>query len=343
VLLLAVVTGLVGGVVGALSVVQSDDESTSALTPLVPAPLPRGGTIAGVAHAALPSVVKVSIEGQALEATGSGFLLDREGDIVTNNHVVSVAEPGGSITVQFDDDTRIPATVVGRSPAYDIAVLHLSRPTHHRPAAWADTGQLRVGDTVVAIGAPLGLSSSVTSGIVSALDRPVTVGEEGDISYISAIQTDAAINPGNSGGPLVNLRGEVVGVNSAIATLGGPFGTGSGSIGVGFAIPIDQVLRTAQQIVENGEASYPVIGASIDVHSESGGAHIVEVTRGGTADSAGLRAGDVVTSIDGQPVDDGIELIVAIRSRLPGDVVTLAYRRAGQVDSAEVLLDEKIG
>jgi putative serine protease PepD len=343
VLLLAVVTGLVGGVLGALSVVQSDDDSATALAPLVPAPLPRGGTIAGVAHAALPSVVKVTVNGLALEATGSGFLLDRDGDIVTNNHVVAAAEGGGAITVQFDDDVRIPATVIGRSPAYDIAVLHLSRPTHHRPAAWADVSSLRVGDTVVAIGAPLGLTSSVTSGIVSALDRPVTVGGAGEVSYISAIQTDAAINPGNSGGPLVNLRGEVVGVNSAIATLGGPFGTGSGSIGVGFAIPIDQVVRTAEQIVDTGHASYPVMGASIDVHSEDGGARLVDVTRDGAAESAGLRAGDVVTRIDDQVVDDGIELVVAIRSHLPGDVVTLVYRRAGQVGSAEILLDEKIG
>ncbi len=343
-LLLAVVTGLVGGVVGALSVVQGDDEPTTALAPLVPAPLPRGGTIAGVAHAALPSVVKVSVQGLALEATGSGFLLDRDGDIVTNNHVVSAAEGGGRITVQFDDDVRIPATVVGRSPAYDIAVLHLTRPTNHRPAAWADVSQLRVGDTVIAIGAPLGLTSSVTSGIVSALDRPVTVGDAGGaVSYIDAIQTDAAINPGNSGGPLVNLRGEVVGVNSAIATLSGPFGTGSGSIGVGFAIPIDQVVRTAEQIVDTGHASYPVIGASIDVHSDHGGGRLVDVTRGGAAEAAGLRAGDVVTRLDGQVVDDGIELVVAIRSHLPGDVVTVVYRRAGQVDSTEVLLDEKIG
>jgi len=343
VLLLAVVTGLVGGVVGALSVVQSDDEATSALAPAVPAPLPKGGTIAGVAHAALPSVVKVSVNGVTLEATGSGFLLDRDGDIVTNNHVVAAAGVGGAITVQFDDDVRIPATVVGSSEAYDIAVLHLLRPTHRRPAAWADVSQLRVGDTVIAIGAPLGLTSSVTSGIVSALDRPVTVGGAGEVSYINAIQTDAAINPGNSGGPLVNLQGQVVGVNSAIATLSGPFGTGSGSIGVGFAIPINQVVRTAEQIVDTGHASYPVIGASIDVHSEDGGARLVAVTNGGAADSAGLHAGDVVTRIDGQAVDDGIELVVAIRSRLPGDVVTLDYRRAGQAGSTEVLLDEKVG
>jgi putative serine protease PepD len=162
------------------------------------------------------------------------------------------------------------------------------------------------------------------------------------VSYINAIQTDAAINPGNSGGPLVNLRGEVIGVNSAIATLGGPFGGGSGSIGVGFAIPIDQVLRTADQILRTGQASYPVIGASIDVDSQRG-ARLIEVETGSPAAAAGLEVGDVVTRMDGETVDDGIELIVAIRSRLPGDQVTLVYRRGGETTSVQVQLDEKVG
>jgi len=349
VLLMAMVTGLVGGVVGALSVTGSDETASSAgpavLPDAVPAPLPNGGSIAGVADAALPSVVQITADGEGLEATGSGFVLDRSGHVLTNNHVVSEAsESGSSIVVVFDDERRVPATVVGTSAAYDVAVLKLSRPTAARPAARSDLAQPRVGDTVVAIGAPLGLSSTVTSGIVSALDRPVTVGGEGEVSYINAIQTDAAINPGNSGGPLVNLRGEVIGVNSAIATLGSPFGGGSGSIGVGFAIPIDQVLRTADQILESGEASYPVIGASVDVTGEDAtGARIMQVTTEGPAEDAGLQEGDVVTSIDGDVVDDGIELIVAIRSRLPGEVVTLEYRRGGEVSSAEVRLDEEVG
>jgi putative serine protease PepD len=347
VLLVAVVTGLVGGVLGALSVQLPADVAltpgTTVLGPGEPAPLPAGGSIAGVADATLPSVVQITADGEALEATASGFVLDRDGHVVTNNHVVADAVDGGEITVVFDDDTRVPASVVGRSPAYDIAVLELKRPTRHRPAARADLSRVRVGDTVVAIGAPLGLSSTVTSGIISALDRPVTVGGEGEVSYINAIQTDAAINPGNSGGPLVNLRGEVIGINSAIATLGGPFGAGTGSIGVGFAIPIDQVLRTADQILATGQASYPVIGASIDVHREAPGARIVEVTSGSPAEAVGMRDGDVVTRIDGQVVDDGIELIVAIRSRVPGQVVTLEFRRDGQAHTVEVLLDEKVG
>ena len=345
-LLLAGVTGLVGGVVGALAVDQGDQPGLLAGPPAVgsgaPAPLPRGGSVAGVADATLPSVVQITADGSGLEATGSGFVLDSAGHVITNNHVVTQAIGDGRITVVFDDESRVPANVVGRSPAYDIAVLELEGAASHRPAARADLRQLRVGDTVIAIGAPLGLSSSVTSGIVSALDRPVTAGGVGEVSYINAIQTDAAINPGNSGGPLVNLRGEVIGVNSAIATLGGPLGGGSGSIGVGFAIPIDQVLRTADQILRTGQASYPVIGASIDVDSQ-GGARLIEVESGSPAAAAGLEVGDLVTRMDGEVVDDGIELIVGIRSRLPGDQVTLVYQRAGDTESVRVELDEKVG
>jgi putative serine protease PepD len=354
VVLVALVTGLVGGVIGALSVGQSrgvDDLAAPqqpapvapALADPVPAPLPAGGSIARVASVTLPSVVQITARGGGAEATGSGFVLDRRGHVLTNNHVVEEASDDGRIVVVFDDERRVRASVVGRSAAYDVAVLQLARDTVHRPAARADLTQLRVGETVVAIGAPLGLSSTVTSGIVSALDRPVTVGGTGDVSYINAIQTDAAINPGNSGGPLVNLRGEVVGVNSAIATLGGPFGGGSGSIGVGFAIPIDQVLRTAQQILATGKASYPVIGASVDVERRSGGARLIDVTAGGPADRAGLRDGDVVTRMDGQGVDDGIELIVGIRSHLPGQVVSLVYRRDGEPQTARVRLGEEQG
>jgi putative serine protease PepD len=347
VLLVAVVTGLVGGVVGALAVDRGDEPSVLAGPPAVgsgaPAPLPRGGSVAGVANAALPSVVQITADASDAEATGSGFVLDTDGHVVTNNHVVSEAGQHGRITVVFDDERRVPANVVGRSPAYDVAVLELEDGAgRHRPAARADVSQLRVGDTVIAIGAPLGLSSSVTSGIVSALDRPVTAGGVGEVSYINAIQTDAAINPGNSGGPLVNLRGEVIGVNSAIATLGDPFGGGTGSIGVGFAIPIDQVVRTADQILRTGQASYPVIGATIDVDSQ-GGARLIEVESGSPAAAAGLEVGDVVTRMDGEMVDDGIELIVGIRSRLPGEQITLVYRRGGETASVQVELGEKVG
>ncbi|MDP9444052.1 MAG: trypsin-like peptidase domain-containing protein, partial [Actinomycetota bacterium] len=358
-MLLSLVVGVGGGMLGALSIVNDRDvdarQSTQAAPPApapsgippeqVPAPLPAGGTVARVADVTLPSVVQILAEGKDREATGSGFVLDRRGRIITNNHVIAEAADDagadGSIVVVFDDESRVRARVVGRSPAYDIAVLALRRRVPVHPAAIADIDHLQVGQTVVAIGAPLGLSSTVTSGIVSAMDRPVSVGGEGEASYINAIQTDAAINPGNSGGPLVNLQGQVVGVNSAIATLGG-FG-GSGSIGVGFAIPIDQVLRTAEQLLTDGEASYPVIGASVDVNTSLRGARITAVTPASPAAAAGLRDDDLVVRLDDQQINDGIELIVAIRSRLPGETVRLVYRREGELRTAVVTLDEKVG
>jgi len=201
-----------------------------------------------------------------------------------------------------------------------------------------------VGDTVVAIGSPLGLSSSVTSGIVSALDRPVTTsGDANGSSFIDAVQTDAAINPGNSGGPLVNLRGQVVGVNSAIATTGGSLTGESGSIGVGFAIPMEQVQITAAQILRTGEARYPVIGANVNTGADTEGAEVVKVPSGTPAARAGLHEGDVVLEVNGKPVTDGIGLIVAIRAHRPGETVTLTVSRNGHTRRMKVTLDGKVG
>jgi putative serine protease PepD len=341
----SLVVGLVGGIIGALAVANRDSETPAdppaVLENPVPAPLAEPGSVVQVADATLPSVVQVLVD-TSERSSGSGFVLDRNEHIITNNHVVEDAGDEGRITVLFNDESSAEAVVVGRSPAYDVAVLELTRRAGARPAALADIDRLQVGQTVVAIGAPLGLSSTVTSGIVSALDRPVTVGGEGENSYLNAIQTDAAINPGNSGGPLVNMRGQVIGVNSAIASLGGLGGQG-GSIGVGFAIPIDQVVRTADQIIRDGQASYPVIGAGVDVTSVLGGAEIISVTPNGPADRAGLRAGDRVTRIDDQAVQDGIELIVAIRSRVPGDTVTLTVVRDGDRDTLDVRLGGRVG
>jgi putative serine protease PepD len=206
---------------------------------------------------------------------------------------------------------------------------------------------MRVGDSVVALGSPLGLSSTVTSGIVSALNRPVTTGDSGsDFSYINAVQTDAAINPGNSGGPLVNLRGQVVGVNSAIATTGGGgLGGGeAGNIGVGFAIPIEQVQITADQILRNGEARYPVIGAKVDVRTTDGtGAKISEVLSDTPAASSGLKKGDLVTAVDGVRVGDGVSLIVAIRSHRPGETVEFTVLRGGEKQTIDITLDSEVG
>jgi putative serine protease PepD len=242
-----------------------------------------------------------------------------------------------------NDGKEYAARIIGRSPVYDIAVLELTDDNDLRPAPIGSSRQLRVGETVVAIGSPLGLSSTVTSGIVSATDRPVTTGDQDQSSFINAVQTDAAINPGNSGGPLANMRGQVVGVNSAIATTGGVFGGESGNIGVGFAIPMEQVRITAAQILATGKARYPVIGANVDTGKQTGGAEVVDVPSGTPAAAAGLRKGDVVTGVNGKPVNDGISLIVAIRSHQPGETITLDVKRSGDQKKVRIKLDGKVG
>jgi len=307
------------------------------------------GSVPAVAEALLPSTVQIlaDVEGQSGGATGSGFVLDREGHVVTNNHVVaSAAADDGTITVIDHMGERHEATVVGRSAVYDLAVLDVDAADALEPAALGASQVLRVGDSVIAFGAPLGLSQTVTSGIVSALNRPVTTSGESDdeSSYINAVQTDAAINPGNSGGPLVNLAGEVVGVNSAIATTGGAT-TEAGNIGVGFAIPIEQVRTTVDQILRTGEAEYPVIGAQVRTGGEpdATGATITEVMADTPADRAGLRKDDLITAVDDQPVTDGIALIVAIRTHLPGETVEMSVLRDGDEQLVEVELDGKVG
>jgi putative serine protease PepD len=349
----ALLAGLVGGGLGAAAVVGLDDDAgtTTVATdqpvdelpaPSTAEPLPEdNASVVAVAEQTLPSVVQIKVAGGGGEGTGSGFVLDRDGHIVTNNHVVESAADSGQITVVLRDGSEREAEIVGRSPSYDIAVIEVD-PEGLVAAPLGRSSDLRVGQTVVALGSPLGLSSTVTSGIVSALERPVTTGGSSDAgSYISAIQTDAAINPGNSGGPLVDLRGRVVGVNSAIAAVGATSGQ-SGSIGVGFAVPIDQVQLTAAQILEDGEARYPVIGASVAV-SDADGAEVSEVIDNGPAQEAGLRAGDVVTSVDGDEVADGTELIVAIRKHQPGETVTLTFDRGGEERQVDVVLDSEVG
>jgi putative serine protease PepD len=345
----ALVVGLVAGTLAALGVVALDDDArpaseVSQVDPIGedPAPLPPGNVnVARVADTVLPSVVQIQVRSGAGGATGSGFVLDESGHVVTNNHVVDTAADDGSVAVVLPDGTKRQAEVVGSSPAYDLAVVKID-PADLVPARLGASRVLRVGQTVVAFGSPLGLASTVTSGIVSALDRPVTAGGSGEAAFINAIQTDAAINPGNSGGPLADLRGRVVGVNSAIATVGGSVGGEAGNIGVGFAIPIDQVRLTAEQIIRTGKAVYPVIGAKVE-SSEGQPAVITEVTPGSPAESAGLRTGDVVRVIDGESVADGIELIVTIRSHRPGDTLEVGYLRDGERRTTEVTLDEQEG
>lgn len=355
---LALMVGLLGGTLGGVAVSRSMNDGSVDVPMLdpdqaAPAPLAAdNGSIAAVADELLPSTVQILARGgsdgeQGGGATGSGFVLDREGHVITNNHVVAGAAGAGEITVVDHQGRSHDATIVGRSPVYDIAVLQVDGAEELRPAALGSSRAMRVGQTVVAIGSPLGLSSTVTSGIVSALDRPVTTGSNGadvESSFINAVQTDAAINPGNSGGPLVNLRGQVVGVNSAIATTGGGLlGGEAGNIGVGFAIPMEQVQVTAAQILRTGEARYPVIGASVDTRPAQGGAEVVRVPSGTPAARAGLQEGDVVVAVDGKPVTDGIGLIVAIRSHQPGETITLTVRRGDEREQVDIRLDSKVG
>jgi putative serine protease PepD len=354
---LALVLGLAGGAVGGLAYEAATDggpgtvaDGLAGVDTVTKAPLPvANGSIERVAARLLPSTVQISAEyeGQEGGATGSGFVLDRQGHVVTNNHVVESADrDDGLIEVVDEDGDRFDAQVVGRSAVYDLAVLFVPTARQLTPAALGSAQALRVGEGVVAIGSPLGLSSTVTAGIVSALHRPVTTGGAtgDDSSYINAVQTDAAINPGNSGGPLVNLRGQVVGVNSAIATTGGTVGGESGNIGVGFAIPIEQVKITADQILRTGHARYPVIGAKVNTADNGGrGARIASVVADTPASDAGLQKGDLVTAIDGERVSDGIALIVAIRAHQPGQDVDLTVERDGAERTISLTLAAETG
>ena len=286
------------------------------------------GSIASIASQVTPSVVSIAFEGSMGAGTGSGFIIDSRGYILTNNHVVEGALGGGTLTVDLPDGRNFPATIVGRNSAYDLAVIKVNA-SNLVAVQLGNSESLVVGDTVVAIGAPLGLSGTVTTGIVSALNRPVTAGGSGETSFINAVQTDAAINPGNSGGPLVDSKGLVIGVNSAIATMSSSMSGQSGSIGLGFAIPINQAKRIAEELIATGKSTNPILGVQVDMQSNNRGAIISGVTSGGPADSAGLKAGDVVTKVDDRLVLNGTEFIVAIRSHVPGDKVVLTLAGGG--------------
>jgi putative serine protease PepD len=339
---MAAIAGLVGAIFGASSsgsLFGHDIKLTSVTSSIERPP----GSVADIAQRVLPSVVSISARSSSGAGTGTGFVIDSKGFILTNNHVIAdAAADGGDIEVQLNDGTTLNATIIGRDSSYDLAVLKVNR-TGLTALAFGDSDQVVVGDSVIAIGSPLGLSGTVTLGIVSAKDRAVTAGEsEGDNSYINAIQTDAAINPGNSGGPLVNSTGAVIGVNSAIATLGSSFSSQSGSIGLGFAIPINQARKTAEQLIKNGKATYPIVGVSIDMQFTGEGAKIADtrnaITPGGPASKAGLRSGDVIVTFDGRTIATPEELIVAIRSKNVGDRVAIEYIRSGKKYSTSLTL-----
>jgi putative serine protease PepD len=341
-ILLAFVAGLVGAIFGASSSGSLFGQSIN-LSRTTNSVERAPGSVADIAKRVIPSVVSIEASAKGGGSTGTGFVIESNGYILTNNHVISEAVTGkGDIEVTLNNGQTYIAKVIGRDSSYDLAVLKIST-TGLTALQFGDSEKVAVGDSVIAIGSPLGLSGTVTLGIISAKDRAVTAGETGsDNSFINALQTDAAINPGNSGGPLVDSTGAVIGVNSAIATLGSSFGSQSGSIGLGFAIPINQARKTADQLIKNGKATYPVLGVSIDMKFEGDGAKISEsdksILAGGPAALAGLKAGDIIIKFDGRTISSAEELIVSIRSRSVGEKVVLTYTRKGVSANASVTL-----
>ncbi|MER5302051.1 trypsin-like peptidase domain-containing protein [Streptomyces lasiicapitis] len=359
----ALVAGGVGGGLGFWAADRSEDSGTDSTTVSAsdsPADLKREpGSVAAIANKALPSVVTIEAQsGSGEGGTGTGFVYDKQGHIMTNNHVVASAAQGGKLSATFSNGKKYDAEVVGRAEGYDVAVIKLkSKPANLNPIALADSDKVAVGDSTIAIGAPFGLSNTVTTGIVSAKNRPVTSSDGGSSksSYMSALQTDASINPGNSGGPLLDARGAVIGINSAIKPadsggLGG--GAQSGSIGLGFAIPVNQAKNVAQQLIKTGEATYPVIGASVSLGEASNGATISDraaggsgaaVEPGGPAAKAGLKSGDVIKKLDDMVIDSGPTLIGQIWTHKPGDTVKITYERDGKERTADVTLGARKG
>ncbi|MGN9756523.1 trypsin-like peptidase domain-containing protein [Streptomyces sp. SD31] len=344
-LLIALVAGGVGGVVGAylernggvgdVELPQAGDEPTGR------AP----DSVAGIAARALPSVVTLHVSGSDEQGTGTGFVLDDRGHILTNNHVVEPAGDSGDISVTFHSGDTAKATVVGRDSGYDLAVVKVTGVSGLKPLPLGNSDNVQVGDPVVAIGAPFDLAGTVTSGIISAKERPITAGGESgdgsDVSYVDALQTDAPINPGNSGGPLLDARARVIGINSAIrsADTGSDLDSGqSGSIGLGFAIPVNQAKRVAEELINTGRATHPVIGVTLDMDYSGDGARVgtkggdggSAVSEGGPGDRAGIKSGDVITEVDGQRVHSGEELIVKTRAHRPGDRLELTLERSGK-------------
>ncbi|MYT31638.1 PDZ domain-containing protein [Streptomyces sp. SID8354] len=317
-------------------------------------------SVAGIARAALPGVVTLHVRGNAEQGTGTGFVLDRQGHILTNNHVVEPAGTGGEISVTFSGGQSARAKVVGKDGGYDLAVVQVEGVSGLHPLTLGDSDAAQVGDPVVAIGAPYDLANTVTSGIISAKQRPITAGgkkaDGGDVSYVDALQTDAPINPGNSGGPLVDAKARVIGINSAIRAAdsgtGGLDGGGQGgSIGLGFAIPINQAKRVAEELINTGRATHPVIGVTLEMEYDGDGAKVggdakagaPPVTPGGPGARAGIRPGDVITQVDGAPVHSGEELIIKVRSHRPGDTLTLTVQRGGAERSVRLTLGSSAG
>jgi putative serine protease PepD len=345
---IAVVSAGIGG--AAATVVELGTHSAGgnagriiAGAPSVPAANMPPGSVEQFASKVVPSVVMLETDLGRQSEEGSGIILSSDGLILSNNHVVAAAAkpgggpgvpggPGPKTTVTFSDGRTAPFTVVGADPTSDIAVVRVQGISGLTPISMGSSSDLRVGQPVVAIGSPLGLAGTVTTGIVSALNRPVsTTGESGNQNTVlDAIQTDAAINPGNSGGALVNMSGQLVGVNSAIATLGADSGDAqSGSIGLGFAIPVDQAKRIADELISTGKATHASLGVQVTTDKGTPGAKVMDVVQGGAAANAGVPKGVVVTKVDDRPINSADALVAAVRSKAPGDKVTLTFQDAG--------------
>ncbi|MGP9019721.1 S1C family serine protease [Streptomyces sp. BR1] len=360
VLVAALVAGGVGGAIGYWAADREDSSSGS--TTVSASDTPKDfkrdpGTVAAVAAKSLPSVVTIEAQGGDGEGgTGTGFVYDKQGHILTNNHVVASAASSGKLTATFSNGKKYDAEVVGRAQGYDVAVIKLKNaPANLVPLSLGNSDQVAVGDSAIAIGAPFGLSNTVTTGIISAKNRPVSSSDGGNSksSYMSALQTDASINPGNSGGPLLDSRGAVIGINSAIQSAGsGGFGQSqAGSIGLGFAIPVNEAKNVAEQLIKTGQPVYPVIGATVAMDEKGQGAKIspqaaggsAAVVAGGPADKAGLKPGDVITKFGDTVIDGGPTLISEIWTHKPGDQVQLTYQRDGKETTVTVTLGERKG
>jgi putative serine protease PepD len=336
---LAIIAGLVGGALG----INASGGFLGGKANLVTASSTierKPDSVAGLANRVLPSVVSITT---GSGSTGSGFIIDSSGFILTNNHVVEQAALSkGRILVTLNNGEEFESKIIGRDASYDLAILKILA-TGLPALQFGNSDEVAVGDSVIAIGSPLGLSGTVTLGIISAKDRAVTAGgSAGETSFINALQTDAAINPGNSGGPLINTAGAVIGVNSAIATLSGASSAQAGSIGLGFAIPINQARKTADQLIKTGKASYPVIGVLIDMNFAGPGAKVTAsndaVVAGGPAQKAGIKSGDVIIEFGGKSINTPDELIVAIRSKNIGDRVEVKFKRGSSTRTTTIVL-----
>ena len=298
-----------------------------------------GANVKSIAQLVSPSVVSIEITSLAGNGTGSGSIYRSNSTtsyIITNNHVVEGAASGGTISVELNNGDVYPAVIVGRNSDYDLAVISIKK-GNLPEIPKGDSSSIAIGDPVIAFGSPLGLSGTVTSGIVSALNRPVTTGSTSVDSYMDAIQTDAAINPGNSGGPLVDAQGRIVGVNSAIASLGA---TSTGSIGLGFSIPINQATRIAEELIATGKSTKPILGVSFDPTYTGIGAKVYLLSPGKAAEKAGITVGSIVKTIDGFKINDAISAIVRIRSHAPGDqVVMVVESTTGASKTYTITLD----